>query len=444
MARAVPGETGRVANAALALACLGATLLLHYPGHLSFDAITIWYESRQPALFSQHPPALALLWHLLEYLLPGPGGFLIVQLGALWLAAWLLIARARPALPWALAFYAGLLLCPPVFAIAPQLGKDPLGAHLAVLAAVAVLPIGVLPRHRGIAPLGFAVSALAALVRYQFAIVTATLLLALLRRPRRPAAIAAAVVSVAATVLLVHLAIAATFAPPATGDVAKSLRKILVFDIAGALALDATATTPVFSNYGVDSAVLRQRAEQLYTPDAADPLWQPGGVFDLLEALPDAAIRAQWRATLAQAPLALLHHRALAFARVIGIGDVYGCHPITAGISARPPERVAALAADTFAPAWSTAVLTHRWFPAGTVLFRGWAYGAASVLVLFGWALGRLPFAAAMLAGGGLLYELSFAALPQACEVRYSYYLMLTALFAVALSIFHAMSARRL
>jgi hypothetical protein len=126
------------------------------------------------------------------------------------------------------------------------------------------------------------------------------------------------------------------------------------------------------------------------------------------------------------------------------VGEVYGCWPVAAGISERPAGPAAALQADSYAPALSTAILTSRYFPAGTFLFRGWVFGAVGLLVLLAHARGRAPFAAAALAGSGLAYELTFALLPQACDVRYSYFLIVASLFAAAVAVFHAVAPRHL
>ena len=77
--------------------------------------------------------------------------------------------------------------------------------------------------------------------------------------------------------------------------------------------------------------------------------------------------------------------------------------------------------------------ITWRYFPAGTILFKPWPY---LVLTLLCFALilrsgMRSSRAIVALLTSGLLYELTFFALPQACDIRYSFAPMAFSLFAV-------------
>lgn len=59
----------RVTPRANILLCFMALLLsvaLHYPGHVDFDGIVVWYEARHAVHFSSHPPAMSLLLRYLD------------------------------------------------------------------------------------------------------------------------------------------------------------------------------------------------------------------------------------------------------------------------------------------------------------------------------------------------------------------------------------------
>ena len=165
-------------------------------------------------------------------------------------------------------------------------------------------------------------------------------------------------------------------------------------------------------------------------------MWQTGesgtitptsGVFGRLYALSDATIFAQWRATLGDRPGAFLAHRGAAFARVIGLGDIWQCRPLTLGISWLPRRAAQAVEAKSFAAPWSAQF--GRMLPV-SLTFRVIAYLAVLAVILW-----TGPQEARLLAGFALLYELSFFFLPQACEVRYGYPVILAAVVAGAMAL---------
>ena len=47
-------------------------LLYAYPGFLSWDAMTQLAQARRDVYSDDHPPAMAVLWHVLEHVLRGP------------------------------------------------------------------------------------------------------------------------------------------------------------------------------------------------------------------------------------------------------------------------------------------------------------------------------------------------------------------------------------
>jgi hypothetical protein len=449
---ASPTYTGRLqfltrpftatANAGAFLLCVLLAFWVHLPGQVPYDGITVWYEARNAVHFSQHPPALALLWRWADLVVEGPAALAALQILVLWLAVFLLVHWTKPPALLAVFFYGLLFTWPALFAAVSLLVKDVLGAHLLLLAAV----VGLLRPGRTTAAQTMTVLALAcfaALVRYQYALVAVILLAAIAWNNRanfRYAGrlVASGVASVVGVAAAVSLLVALTFTPTVREmpDPPSSLRKIMVFDIAGALAEGHDGRLAVFEDQGVDVSALKAKNAELFTPYRVDSLWDPGGVFALLDAVPNAAIFAQWIAVARESPGAFLAHRGAAFARVLGFHDVYKCWPYYSGISKLPTDLAAGVGASSYARSISAGVMRDRLFPAGSFIFRPWVYALGALGVLALALLKHAPFAAGVLAASGLLYELTFLFLPQACDVRYSYFLMTTAAFGAALTAF--------
>lgn len=122
-----------------AAAGLAFTLLAFYPGYLSFDSADQWQQARHFAFNDLHPPALAMLWRLVDRVWPGPGGMFMLQALLYWAGLALLIAQLRASA----AVRAGLVvlfgLWPPLFGLLPHLWKDvPMAGLLTLAAALAM------------------------------------------------------------------------------------------------------------------------------------------------------------------------------------------------------------------------------------------------------------------------------------------------------------------
>lgn len=412
-------------------------VVLQVPGNVPYDGIVVWYEAETGRLFAQHPAALVLIWRLCEKVVRGPALFTTLQLSVLWLAVGLLLARYRPPLWTAIVFAGVLLLWPPLLAQAGLTVKDVFGAHLALL-AFALAEEKLPTPWRWFA--AFVSGTLAFLLRYQFGLILPLLVLLLWReRDGRLLRLACAGLGVIVTIGIIYGAVQAEFVRTGPGDVSMSLRKMAIFDIAGITARDPSVPLPEFAGAGVDVPRLKREMAAEYSPVRVDTLWQvkgsgstitpSSGVFGRLYEVPDATIFAQWRHAGAARPAALLHHRLAAFGRLLGFGDIWQCRPVMPGISWLPREGAAAVKAQTYPAPLSARVMKSAVFPV-SLTFRAAPYVALLVLVvIFGGT------DAALLAGFALAYELSFLLLPQACEVRYSYPVVLAALVAGAMAL---------
>jgi hypothetical protein len=97
---------------------------LFYPGALSWDSGYQWYQVRTGQWDSVHPVIMTALWSLTDRVLPGPGGYFLLQLAAYWsgLAALATGLFARPRAQLLTVLGLGLFL--PVLALLPFLWKD--------------------------------------------------------------------------------------------------------------------------------------------------------------------------------------------------------------------------------------------------------------------------------------------------------------------------------
>jgi len=436
---------------ALFAAFYALSLILQLPGNVPFDGIVVWHEAETATLYAQHPAALVLVWRLLDLIVPGPLLFTAAQLAPLWLAAKVLFERVRAPLWLAVCFYLFLLAWPPLLALSGVTVKDVFGGHLAVLAFVLVLPKPQTPHAPWIWAVAFALATLAALFRYQLALMLPVLALMCWRQlPREGLRSAGAgAIGLVGAWAAVAIGVAFLFTRAGPGDVDLSLRKMMVFDIAGTVAADPAVPLPVLARAGVDVAALKSQMLAAYTPARVDSLWQingatpldpmRSGVFALLDRVSNGQLFRQWLFSARHDAPAFLRHHGLAFARVLGFADIYACRPIRAGISPLPTAQAAAVQARAWREPLSAKVMTAHAFPVG-LPFRAWLYALLCAAIAGAWLTGRAFAAeAVLLAGFGLVYELSFLVLTQACEVRYSYPLFLAAVFGVALAL-----ARRL
>lgn len=97
---------------------------LFYPGALSWDSGYQWYQVRTGEWDSVHPVIMTALWSLTDRVLPGPGGYFLLQMTVYWsgLAALATGLFERPRAQLLAVLSLGLFL--PVLALVPFLWKD--------------------------------------------------------------------------------------------------------------------------------------------------------------------------------------------------------------------------------------------------------------------------------------------------------------------------------
>lgn len=97
-----------------------------YPGFMCYDAVNQILEARDGVYSDWHPPLMAIIWRLADSIVPGPAGMLLLQLGSVWLGAFLVFHAffkpygAKVAAP----LLCVLLFLPPVFGVSGAILKD--------------------------------------------------------------------------------------------------------------------------------------------------------------------------------------------------------------------------------------------------------------------------------------------------------------------------------
>jgi hypothetical protein len=136
-------DRGRVVLAYLQVfGCLaiGMTVLLVYafPGFMSPDSVQQMEQARSHQYGDWHPPTMAAIWTLVEHVVKGPAGMLILQ-GSMFLGGlFLLLRRYMP--PRAAALTAsGVLIFPPVLVVIACIWKDAQMAGFLILGIALLL-----------------------------------------------------------------------------------------------------------------------------------------------------------------------------------------------------------------------------------------------------------------------------------------------------------------
>ena len=135
-------------------------LLYAWPGVMTMDSFDQLREGREGYFTDAHPPVMAFLWGLIDRVLPGPLGMLILQGTAFLAGVYLILCRAmRPRRAAIVACV--VLLFPPVLAPLAVIWKDCVMAGFLVLGIPAVLS-----ERRWVRIVGLVLFMLATALRY--------------------------------------------------------------------------------------------------------------------------------------------------------------------------------------------------------------------------------------------------------------------------------------
>lgn len=117
---------------------IAATLLLFYPGYMSWDSAYQWWQARHAIYDPVHPPLMSMIWSVCNTLWRGPGGMFALQIVLIWTAFAAFAASLERPL-WQKCLLVLLIgFWPPLFALSLHIWKD-LWTMLAFAWAVAFL-----------------------------------------------------------------------------------------------------------------------------------------------------------------------------------------------------------------------------------------------------------------------------------------------------------------
>lgn len=143
------------------MACGWVVFLLYaYPGVMTMDSFDQLKEARAWFFTDSHPPVMAAIWGVLDRLISGPFGMLVLQSAAFVTGVYLLLARAMSPRAAAITSCA-VLLFPPVLVPMAVIWKDCVMAGFLVLGTAAILD-----DRRGVRLLGLGALVIATALRY--------------------------------------------------------------------------------------------------------------------------------------------------------------------------------------------------------------------------------------------------------------------------------------
>ena len=432
-ARATGARDHRVA---LAILVVGWALALAYgyPGIMTVDSFDQLREARAGSYTDAHPPAMAALWRLVEWIVKGPAGMFILQVTAL-LGGLYMILRRTFAPRRAAVLTVALGLFPPVLAPMAVVWKDALMAGLLALGVA-----GLLADRRWVRIAGLVMMVAASAIRHNAPAATLPLIVILFEiAPTLPTwrgVITRYAVSTAAWlgVTVASLGINGALTDKPMHFWASSLA---LADIVGTLAhVDGTIPdaelapllTPTDIHVERDfharlrAAYLPFEFSQLVLGD--ERLWDmPINGDTPAPAAQRAAIERAWRAIVFGHPWAWVQQRLATFAYVLGLPDD---RPRRLVMTSRLQNRFLAEPLGVPLREWHG---QFRWqkriqrFAAATPLFRPWLYAAIALVLLLACRRHRDVFALLL---GGLGAEASLALFAITPDYRYSHWLVLS------------------
>ena len=127
-----------VAVAIMIVAGYALTLLVFYPGVMTYDAKFVYEDIAKHTLGDWQSPAMTVLWRLIDPIAPGSGSMFLLTASLYWLSfALLALALARRSM-WVAVSVPILALAPPAFAFVGMIWRDMLFSTTWLLAAVLV------------------------------------------------------------------------------------------------------------------------------------------------------------------------------------------------------------------------------------------------------------------------------------------------------------------
>jgi hypothetical protein len=421
----------RLAVAALIAAGYGLTLLVFYPGVMTYDAKFVYEDIARGVLGDWQSPIMTVLWSVIDPVAPGAASMFLLIAISYWLGLGLValtLARRSARLALLLPL---LALMPPAFALVGIIWRDVLFATTWLLAAAIAYAVAE-RRARLRVPaqvLALALCAFGVLLRPN-ALIAAPILAAYILRPRQMSFKRSAILFVPAVAgffalvqVVYYGALGATRQHP--------LHSIMVFDLGGISHFSKENQFPVTWSEA-ESALLLNGC---YQPTQWDIYWrlEPCDFVmrkvELEEKLfGTPAMTEAWAQAVMRHPLAYLEHRAAFMWNFLAGNNL----AMWLADVERPTETVFA---DR--PAFSALVSLHdRLKP--TPLFRTGSWLLVCIIVCgLVWRRRETPEGAFALGvcGSAAVYVLTFFAAGVASDFRYGYWAVLAGIAGGAVAV---------
>jgi len=414
----------RLAVAALIVAGYGLTLLVFYPGVMTYDAKYVFEDITKSVLGDWQSPAMTVLWRLINPIAPGSGSMFLLIITAYWLAfGALAFALARRTV-----FLAVLLpllaLTPPAFIFAGIIWRDVLFSVTWLLAgsiAFVAVERGVVARL-SLRTLALALCSFGVLLRPN-ALIAAPLLAAYAIWPNQFGWKRTAIMFAPAMAVFFGLVQVVYYG--ALGAVRQHpLQSIMVFDLGGISHFSQQNQFPVRWNESETALLLNV----CYKPTEWDIYWTRTPCQFVMQKLEKEeklfgtpAVTDAWVRAIAHHPVAYLEHRtAFMWNFLAGSNLTMWLIDVNDSMKTPFPDRPAFIAVTTIHDALKPTPL----FRAGTWLLL------CIALCALGWSRRERPEGAYIIGvcGSAVVYVLTFYAVGVASDFRYAYWAVLAGL----------------
>jgi hypothetical protein len=430
----------RWAAAAVLVAGFSASLVLNWPGQLSYDSVVQLHDGRLGRYNSWHPPVMSWLLGLMDRAVPGTGLFILFD-DLLLTAGLLALLLTLPRISWPGVVVAAILVALPQFVLYQGIvWKDVLFADSALAGFAALAVAGTCWRN----PLwrwillcaAFLLLVLAALARQNGAIaipLAALALFAMATREgaRRPCAVVSAVGAAILSAVIAYAA-GAKLAERTGGvtGVSGQWKLLQLYDLIGEAGRDGSVQFRRLARVNPDLVeLIRSDGTRLYTPARNDTLVGSIDLQNEFAATTPAAIAAQWNQTLFEHPGAYLAVRARVFFWLFFTPDLVQCDAFYTGVDG-PRQYLRELGlAKTFRPQ-DRALGQYASVFIGTPFFSHAAYAVLALVLMLVLLRRRRnsDLAVAALLASALVFTVSFFVIAIACDYRYLLFLDLAAM----------------
>jgi hypothetical protein len=425
----------------LLLACI-VSLILSWPGQLSYDSVMQLHDGRTGHYNPWHPPVMAWMLGVFDALVPGTGLFAVFDTVLFFAGFASLLWIARRSSWFVVPVAAITALLPQVFVYQGIVWKDVLFADASVAGFICLAHAAVRWRQRSrwiFLVSAFTCLALATLARQNGAVALAFGLAALVLVARRngwrwPGSLALG--GCAAVCVSAALLVASVLLEMRTEDAWSApaqIRLLQLYDLTGVVKRDPALRLEMLAHANPKLMfLLRSDGVRLYTPVRNDTLVADQPLLRAFAATAPAAVASQWLDVIYHHPADYLAVRAQVFRQVLLTPDVTQCMPYITGV-AGPQQYLQELGvARPFRPQDRALGNYAAWFLA-TPLYSHATYSALALvlLVFLLWRRGPADMAMAAMLAAALTFAACFFVISIACDYRYLVFLDLSALAAL-------------